>query len=526
MLRSRPSWRLDRVAVVAAVVVVAVGLIVHVLPWLGAGLGDSHDGYNAAVWGLGARGGVEDPIGNRLGGIQPDGSKYTHHPPLLVWSLMPSTAIDDHWPLGLRLVPLLASLASMAILAALLLDAGVGRWAAAAGVLVAGSSAMFLTFGAMVDTPVFSFPFALAAVWAAQRCWQGRPPPTPVLVTVGAFAAMSGWQALLAAVVAAAVASMSRQPRSRKGALALAGGAATGLLVDLAWVWWVMGSLSNLVESGTWRGGNEFGFSLWLTRQRLFINDLFGPLVVFVMFAGTVSVLVSVLRGLRSRSASQSTEPPPLEPSPSESQADANDPASEGTGPLRRPNVAPLFLVLAVTVVGYALLFRQGSLIHNYWNYFAIGLVGVTATALVQTADELTRRFSPSARSLVLGLVAVLILFVSVVGLSTRSLSDLATRRGLDVVPLVERLPTARNPHSVVVTTIGGDPGKPWLDWSTRGRHDPRELADLANLPHSEPILLTLSYPVAASSWDGTAAKVNGVFALIPAGELERLVKP
>ena len=45
---------------------------------------------------------------------------------------------------------------------------------------------MLLTYGAMVDTPVFGFPFALAALWVAQRSWQARPPAPWVAVLFGA----------------------------------------------------------------------------------------------------------------------------------------------------------------------------------------------------------------------------------------------------------------------------------------------------------------------------------------------------
>ena len=105
-------------------------------------------------------------------------------------------------PVALRAPALLASLAALVLLAALLRDAGFGLGDVAGGLAVAGTSAMFLTYGAMLDTPVLSLPFGLAAVWAAQRAWQGRPPPRPVLLATGLVAALAGWQSLLAAVLA------------------------------------------------------------------------------------------------------------------------------------------------------------------------------------------------------------------------------------------------------------------------------------------------------------------------------------
>lgn len=206
--------RLRETVVAGVLVLVGCGLLFHVSPWLTDGLGDSHDGYNAAIWGLGARGAVEDPVGNRLGGIHPDGMSYANHPPLLVWTLTPIVAIRDDWPLGLRLVPLLGSLTAIGILAGVPRQRGwhdgPGRGSTPRGII--GDAAHLRGDG---GHPRLRLPFfALAALWVAQRSWQARPPPPWLAMLCGALAALAGWQALLTVVVAAAVAGVRRSPRA------------------------------------------------------------------------------------------------------------------------------------------------------------------------------------------------------------------------------------------------------------------------------------------------------------------------
>lgn len=519
VIRDRSKWLAGRISVVAAVVAVSIGLFIHVLPWLGAGLGYSDDGYNAAMWSLGARGGIEDPVGNRMGGVQPDGTEYAHHPPLLVWSIMPVTAISDDWTLGLRLVPFAASVASMGFLAMLLLDAGASRIATAAGVVLAGSAGMFLTYGAMVDTPVFSFPFALAAVWASQRSWQSRPPPTAAIVAIGVLTALSGWQALLVAVLAATVAALRPLRESRKAASALIAGTAAGAVIDLLWIWWVTGSLSDLLDSGTFRSTTAVGIGKWLDMQRFYADDGFGTLLLLVVLAGTIAILVTGGRSTPSGSAwvesPESTEP--LVGATIDG-AEGSLPRSRWTSPL------PLLAVFLPGVIGYALLFRQAAVLHAYWNYFGIAIVGVTGAALVDTCVTLTRPFSPRGGALIRGLIAVAVLTIAGFGFARRGISDHTIRRGLDVVPLVQQLPTAPDPRTVVVATVGGVPEKPWLDWSTRGHHEFLDLGNVSDLPANRPVLLTLPDRVPASTWAGSTAQVSGRFVLIPAGELAKLM--
>ncbi|MCC6227354.1 MAG: glycosyltransferase family 39 protein [Microthrixaceae bacterium] len=449
-----------RLAVIAALVVVAMVLLVHVDPWLGAGLGDSHDGYNAAVWSFGARGGADDPIAGRLGGIRADGTPYAHHPPLLVWTLIPVTALAGDSAFALRLVPLVASLVAVAILAALLRDSGLGRRAVVGGVLLAGTSPMLLTYGALVDTPVFGLPFALGAVWAAQRAWQRRPPPAPVAVLVGVGAALAGWQALLAAAIAAAVGAVRVGAGRRGEMLPLASGVVAGVAVDLLWIWWVMGGLADLLEVGGTR--TQMNTAHWLEHQAEFAWDLFGPLLLGVWVA---------------------------------------------------------------VVVGYAVLFRHGSYIHSYWNFYGVALVGIAAAVILHSLDGPLARLRVPYRRVAKAASLAGVFLVAAFGVAYRSTADHEIQTGLEVLPLLDNLPTTVDHDEVLVATIGGDPSKPWLRWATGGTNEQVEVADLDRLDPDRLVLAKQGHVRPPVFWAGTSARTNGHYVLIPAGELAALLR-
>lgn len=495
------------IAIGCALLAVVAVLLFHVSPWITAGLGDSHDGYNAAVWGLGARGAVEDPIGNRLGGVHPDGFHYASHPPLLVWSLTPVVALADDWPLGLRLVPLGASIAAVGLLVVLILQAGISKWATAAGVLLAGTSGMYLTYGALVDTPVFSLPFALAAIWAAQRTWQSRPPPVWLALVVGSLAALAGWQALFAAAIAGAlavVASIRSSSQSQPAAFGLLCGAGIGLLVDLSWTWWVLGRLSPLLDQGISR--SELPASMWFDHQAEFALDLFGAPLLIISGLGILAALLITVT------------------------AWARKARTPGTTAEQRPRMvsvwntsAPLLAVLAIAVAVYAAIFKNGAWVHSYWNYYGVALAGVACASLVDAVVRWTGSFSPAARRTVIGALAAVTVVIAASGAGTRSLADDQIQAGLDVVPLVESLPRAADPHQIVVNTVGGDPVKPWLRWTTHGQNGDVALADVADLPRGDEVLITLPFTVDPSAWNDTSALVSGKFALLRAGDLAEM---
>lgn len=506
-----PTWRdrrvLSTIALVCAMLAVAAALIFHVGPWLSEGLGDSHDGYNAAMWGLGARGAVEDPIGNRLGGVHPDGTPYANHPPLLVWSLTPVVAVADDWPLGLRLVPLAASLAAIALLALLMVDSGLPKWATAAGVLLGGTSGMYLTYGALVDTPVFGFPFALAAIWSAQRTWQCRPPRTWLAIALGCLAALAGWQALLAAVVAGtiAIAASVRSPsHSRSAAIGLLGGAGIGLLIDLSWTWWVLGGLSGFLNQGASR--TEIPTSMWFDQQMEFALELFGGPLLIIAALGVLATIISLVPRLRHARRSMGA---------------AVDGPTATTSLWESP--APLVMVLAIAVIGYAAIFKHAAWVHSYWNFYGVALVGMSSAVLVDSVARSVRSFTPVARTTVVGAMCGTVLVIACIGAGSRSIVDYGIQQGLDVVPLVDSIPRAADARDVVVATVGGDPAKPWLRWATHGQNRAIALADVHRLSDEDPVLITLPVAVDPSARNNTPALVSGRFALVPAWNLAEI---
>jgi len=76
--------RRQELAPVGILGALAVVFLLNASPWLGSGFGESHDGRNAAVWGLASRALREDPIKNHLGGDLGPGYRYADHPPLII----------------------------------------------------------------------------------------------------------------------------------------------------------------------------------------------------------------------------------------------------------------------------------------------------------------------------------------------------------------------------------------------------------------------------------------------------------
>lgn len=478
--------KIGRVLVGTALALVALALVVHVSPWAARDFGVSHDGYNGAMWGLGARGALEDPIGNRLGGIQSTGDTYANHPPLLVWTEAGAVGLAGGSPLAMRLPVLLASLAALAMIALLLRDAGSSPSAAAAGVVVAGTTGMFLTYGALIDTPMLSLPFGLAALAAAQRSWQGRPPRRWVLVSVGALAALSGWQAALVAALAATTCLIGPNRTGRGAGRRLALGVATGTLTTLAWILWSHGSLQKLADQAALRAGPGTDWSSWLDRQVRFLGDLYGwPVVGLVVVGTTVALLwptATAAQGFEGDAANGTHA----------SLDGANGRRAEverGNGapadvPRGWMGVRPLVVVVAITIVGYTVGFREASAVHDYWTYWGVALVALAVAALVDGVRRASSGASrPVSAALSVGLVAVVVALAAT-GAARRSDADAAIQEGLDAVPVLEAAARAEpeGQGRPLVVRNAYETLAPWADWATRRPAElptPEELTQL-----------------------------------------------
>ena len=487
-------------ALAATVAAVALAFLVAVAPWSTDDFGYSLDGFNGAVWGLGARAAADDPVGSRLGGIQPDGDRYANHPPLTVWTASVGSAVSGDRSAAVRAPAIGASLLALAVLALLLVDAGL-RWeAVAAGVALAGTSGMFLTYGAMLDTPVVSLPFGLAALVAAQRTWQGRPPRPAVLALAGAVAVLAGWQAALAATLAAAVCLLAPRPTAdgpspRRGAAVLGIGVAAGAAITVAWIGWVHGSLRPLLDQAgvrTGRDGTGTDAS-WSSAMGKHLTDLFGPVPVLVALAGALALALVA----------------PARP-------------DDGPTPWWRPTgLRPVAAVLVATVAGYTMLFRNGAAVHDYWTYWGVALVGVGVAAVVHLALDRTplRRLPPLA---VVVLVAAAVLPLAVAGDVRQTTAETRIREGLDLVPVLGQVPEPDDPDTVAVAVYGATGELPWADHLVHGRAVVADdVAALQRLPPTLPVLVVLRGP-ASPALRAIATARNRRFALVPAGALAR----
>lgn len=345
---SSPRWW--RVWLLAAVLFAV--LLVQNAGILNAGFGVSHDGTNAAVWGTGSRAMREvGLVESRFGGVAP-GQTYANHPPgILAETFVAESLLGEHrWVT--RLPAILSSAVALVLLVGLLRELGFGPAPTAFGATVFATSDMFLSFGTMLDTPVTSLPFSLAAVWLVARAHRERSVPVAAAAAVGFGSAVSGWQStVFVGVAGAALLALGRRNRpARTTGIAAIGGATAGLLIDVLWVRWVYGSLGSFLDQAR---GRSSGVTVADS-----INQQVSNLVDLVPIAAVVGGvgLVLMVRARRDR------------------------------------------LVVAVAVVPtvlYALIFREGAFQHHYWNYsLMIGLaIGAAALAhqLVERRHDLGR---------------------------------------------------------------------------------------------------------------------------------------
>lgn len=474
----------------------AVVVVAHAAPWIGGGFGYSLDGFNGAVWGQGARALVEDPVGSRLGGIQPDGHRYANHPPLTVWSAAVTSAIGGDDSVAVRLPAIVAAAVTPALLALLLTRSRVRPAAVIVGLVAGASSAMALTYGTMLDTPVVSLPAGLVALVVAQRVWAGDPPSTARLVGSAALAALAGWQALLLTVVATVVTvAVDRRSATRLGI-----GVAVGAGLTVAWAGWVHGSLAPLFGQAEVRSGGASP-GPWSDTIADYLSDLFGPVLLALTLAGVVvtSVRLAVADG-----------------------ADPDGTDGEASG-RRMAGVGPVALVLAVAIVGYTLVFRNGAAIHPYWTFWGVALVAVAVAALADAVLAVLTRV-PGGRWLsgATALVAAVALLGA--GLSRTSRAEQRIHDGLDVLVLLDEVPDADRPTDVAIG-VRGDPGtSPWAEYAVDGRAARADSpAEIRRLEPDLPVIVVLAAPPSPALRE-VALGIEGRFALVRADELAELL--
>jgi len=322
---------------------IAAGLLALTVPDLDAPFGPSHDGRNAAMWAL-ASDGVQAHglVGSKFGARHADGAVYANHPPITGLVTAASVAVLGRSEVGVRIPGLLTALASIPLLWLLLTRLRLSPHAAAVGCAVALATPMFLGYGPMVDTPTMSFPIALAllAVWLAPRA---RP---WLLASLAAAAVLAGWEACLLTAVVLAVELVRSRSGSRLLSRSLAAGFAAGLVSLSAWLLWVHGSLGPIIDTLTFRAGQDdpvrLSASLWAQADHLRSGF---PLPVFAVAAA--GCVLAVRRG----------------------------------GLLRT-----MTLVSGGVVATYSLVLRQAAFNHAYWSYWVLLPVAIGIATLVQDA--------------------------------------------------------------------------------------------------------------------------------------------
>jgi hypothetical protein len=335
----------------AVVSMVTVGYVALTVRWLVAPLGPSHDGRNAAVFALAARGMARlGLVGSHAGSVLADrGGAYAHHPPSLVWAIRAVQAVAGSAPWTARLPTFLASVAVIWLLFVVLRVAGLHPMAAAVGTTVAVANPMFLLFGWMADTPMWSLPFALVATWAWVRA--GREPVSRRARLVAGIAAaacgLAGWQAVVWCGLLAVAGWRGRPSVARRIAL----GVVLGVVATVAWVAVSPAGIAGLADSFSTRSGGagqRLGVGDALSANWGYLRELWSPVVL-------VGGLVALWCTWRDR------------------------------------RVRRLAVVAVAGVVGYSGLFWEAAGFHPYWNLWATVAVAIAFAAAAEAVSHARR---------------------------------------------------------------------------------------------------------------------------------------
>ncbi len=360
----------ERALAVVLLALFTLVFVVQAAPRIAAPFGDSHDGRNGATWALASRairddGWFESAGGGRLGADQ---GPYAHHPPLIAseTAVVEMVAGEHEW--AARLPAWIGAIASIGLLYALLRRRALRPLAACVGTIVALSCPMFLLYGTMLDTIQIALPFALALLFVRE----GRGVRTEAwCALLAAVCVLASWEGTLLCVVLVGVDLVRRR---RMASMPVSGtllGAAIGLVLLGGWLLWVSGSFGPMLEQLAIRSGSRRSVGWWeyLEIQRTYLGSLVTPVAAVL---GLVGIALATMDA-RTRE---------------------------------------LALVLSVTTIGYAVLLRDGSFHHDYWNFWIVLPIAVGAAVAV---DRFLR--ACEARSLhvpaTAGCVAVAVLAVA-----------------------------------------------------------------------------------------------------------------
>jgi hypothetical protein len=290
-MASRRWW----IALAGFCVLIAVSSV----PVLRAPFGDNRDGVNAGVWGLASRELRESWSVSRLGAYAPHRvpTTYVHHPPLVVPEVALIEAVAGERPWATRLAPLLATMAAAALLAIVLVEAGLTPPIAVAATALGFGCPLVRTYGAMVDTPIVGLPLGIATLLLWQRSRAGRPPPVwlwTVVVSISCLSSWLGW--LLGGLVGVALLAERRW----RDAAGVATGATAGAVAYAGWILYGAGGKADVLDIFLERTGDPAttggGFFSSVGR---FLASAFPPWALVLVVPLTVLALLDRrLRGL------------------------------------------------------------------------------------------------------------------------------------------------------------------------------------------------------------------------------------
>lgn len=324
--------------------------VVQAWPRVTAPFADTHDGENAAVWGLSSRAIRQDGFLASRGGARLAGGSglYAHHPPLIASETAAVEAVAGEHPATTRAPAWLGSLASVLLMFGLLRRYGFARVPAGVGVVIGFGSPMFFLYGSMLDTLQIGLPFALGLLLA-------RAPPTGpqravagwLIGTLAALTVLASWEGALLVGLLSATDVIQRWRREHRWRLSQTGvGFGVGLALIAAWLWWAAGSLGPIVDQLLNRSGHgqhALGWSAFFEFQGLYLGALLSPVVIVVAIPAVISAL-------------------------------------------REPRIRTLMAVTLTTTVAYAVLLRDGATNHDYWNYWLVVPLTLAAAMLCERA--------------------------------------------------------------------------------------------------------------------------------------------
>jgi hypothetical protein len=300
---------------------------------IAAPFGPSHDGFNGALYMSGGRALLEDgPWASRFGAaagmVLGDSVVYAHHPPLVYLQDAAAAAVLGPTETAGRLPAVISSLLSLLLLAFVLARCGLRFGVSAIALLFAFATPMFKMFGTTTEPHVLGLAPMTALLLLWQRSRSGVEVSRWAWAATAAIATLTSWQAaLLGSIVAAAMWSVDRQ---RPAARATIAGVCVASMLIAAWILWAYNgdprdfagrALLRVGDSGSGR----VTFRRMAYQQMLYLHDLF-PVGSWLV----VPIAACALFDTRTRALAAAS---------------------------------------LATVLGYALLFKNGAYDHDYWLY-------------------------------------------------------------------------------------------------------------------------------------------------------------